>query len=119
MEHDRPASLIGIVDEALSDFGNGDLYSLWRTGYVDDPFGGIGEHVLRSRHTSARSVLDLFDLGALFADDAAHVTVRDEKANGSGGLRDGGRCRTRGGASERVFEEGVGDEGVELGELQW
>lgn len=80
VEHSAGTAL-PVINEALSDFPDRLLDTLWSSLHFNDSFSRLGEHFLLSNHAHTGSVLDVLDLQALASDDGAHLVVRDKKTD--------------------------------------
>lgn len=79
---DGAGATLPVVDEALGDLPDGGSNAFGGALDLDNPLGGLGEHLLLGDHANARGVLDVLDLEALAADDGTHLVVGDEKLDG-------------------------------------
>ena len=89
MEVDRALASFPVFQKTATNLLYSTTDGLRRTLDFNNPFGGLGEHVLGCDHTSARCVLDGLDLETVAADDASHEVVRDESGREVGARASG------------------------------
>jgi hypothetical protein len=107
---DSALTPLPITVQALSDLMNGLLDGFNASLNLNNSLGGLGEHLLGSNHTGARSILDLLDGGTRLSDDTTHQVVGDEQTHGSEGVA--GKVF---GIGERGLEQSLGNLGKGLG----
>ena len=114
MVKDGSLGAIPVLDEALGDLGDSETDGLSGSRDLDDAFGRLGEHVLRSDHASAGDVLDLTDLGSTLTDDGADEEMGDQETDGGGAVGGDSRGIRGPGGGDGVLENGLGDKRVGL-----
>jgi hypothetical protein len=106
MVEDCANSALPIFEKATTNLFDGTADTFSSTLYLNDSFRRLGKHILGCNHTSARSILNGFDLHALTSDDGTHEIVGDEEAEGGVGWRDDGGSR---GSARRLRLEQLSD----------